>query len=90
MEENPMAGVLADEQEDLMVEYDNEGNIIYLHKNKVCNGVLKKLNLCFETNRYTGTCRKGNSVICCHFASTLKEKIPKDQILSFRSTCSSH
>ena len=35
MEENPMAGVIADEQEDLMVEYDNDGNIIYLQKNKV-------------------------------------------------------
>jgi len=35
MEENPMAGVLADEQEDLNVQYDNEGNIIYVEKNKV-------------------------------------------------------
>lgn len=35
MEENPMAGVLADEQEELNVEYDNEGNIIYVEKNKV-------------------------------------------------------
>ena len=37
MEENPMAGVLQDEQEDLMVEYDNDGNVIYLKKEKVCN-----------------------------------------------------
>lgn len=35
MEENPMAGVLADEQEDLMVEYDNDGNVIYLQKSKI-------------------------------------------------------
>ena len=35
MEENPMAGVLADEQEELNVEYDNDGNIIYVEKNKV-------------------------------------------------------
>ncbi|KAL4222426.1 ATP-dependent RNA helicase ddx42 [Mactra antiquata] len=35
MEENPMAGVLADEAEDLNVEYDNEGNIIYVEKNKI-------------------------------------------------------
>lgn len=35
MEENPMAGVLADEQEELNVEYDNDGNIIYVEKNKI-------------------------------------------------------
>lgn len=35
MEENPMAGILAEEQEELNVEYDNEGNIIYVEKNKV-------------------------------------------------------
>ncbi|XP_052247300.1 ATP-dependent RNA helicase DDX42-like [Dreissena polymorpha] len=35
MEENPMAGVLADEAEELNVEYDNEGNIVYVAKDKV-------------------------------------------------------
>lgn len=30
-----MAGILAEEQEELNVEYDNEGNIIYVEKNKV-------------------------------------------------------
>lgn len=39
MEENPMAGVLADEAEDLNVEYDNEGNIIYVEKNKVSHEI---------------------------------------------------
>ena len=36
MEENPMAGVLQDEQDDLMVEYDNDGNIIFTKQDKVC------------------------------------------------------
>jgi len=35
MEENPMAGILAEEAEELNVEYDNDGNIIYVEKNKV-------------------------------------------------------
>ena len=47
MEENPMAGVLADEQEDLMVEYDNDGNVIYLQKNKVCDTHKSRCDACF-------------------------------------------
>lgn len=35
MEENPLAGIQADEAEDLNVEYDNEGNIIYVEKSKI-------------------------------------------------------
>ena len=31
-----MAGVLQDEQDDLMVEYDNDGNIIFTKQDKVC------------------------------------------------------
>ena len=47
MEENPMAGVLADEQEDLMVEYDNDGNVIYLQKSKVSDCCLLSSSVAF-------------------------------------------